>query len=346
MEEAYGELTSGAALTVKLPLAPLTTAQQDEKRDLVFRPFSHLTTLPAEPDWLWRGYLAPGMLTMLAGHPFAGKSMLVGGILKALEEGASFLGQSTTRTTAAVVTEEDMAVLRGRAEALDLLGLRSTFVDRASGSVQVEWPLLIARASRHAIESGHRLLVVDTFPGLAGLHGEEENDAGAIAERLLPLQRAAAEGLAVLFLHHMNGQSQPRGSKAFRGIVDMSIRFIRQGKAGGFRLESESRFPTATPIRLEARLVQAPDGWFYVQAGGAAPKKEVTNNHMSTDARLQDVLAQAGPAGLTYTEIDDIPGLSQDQAKKRFPAWYRENKIDRRGSGSKTNPYRWIALSD
>jgi hypothetical protein len=344
MEEAYGELFNGVPLAVELPLAPSTTAQPGEKRDLIFRPFSHLTNLPAEPEWLWRGYLAPGMLTMLAGHPFAGKSMLVGGLLKALEEGACFLGRLSKPATAAVITEEDAAVLRGRAEALDLLRLRSTFVDRGSGSVQLEWPALIARATEHALASGNGLLVVDTFPGLAGLHGEEENDAGAITERLRPLQQAAGAGLAVLFLHHMNGQGQPRGSKAFRGIVDMSIRFIRHGKAGAFRLASESRFPTATPSTLEARLVRAPDGWFYVQAGGAASKEAPADHHGQTDGRLLKALAQAGPTGLTYANVDRMPGLSQHMAKKRFPGWYEADRIGRKGSGSKTDPYRWLPL--
>ena len=105
------------------------------------------------------------------------------------------------------------------------------------------------------------MLVIDTFPGLAGLRGEEENDAGAVGERLHPLQVAAGEGLAVLFLHHMNGQSQPRGSKAFRGIVDISLRLER--KKNAIWLKTESRFATDLPATVEGRLVKAPDGWFY-----------------------------------------------------------------------------------
>lgn len=60
--------------------------RRNEERSVEFRPFSHLQQLPPEPDWLWRGYLAAGSLTMLAGHPFKGKSMLVSGLLGALEE--------------------------------------------------------------------------------------------------------------------------------------------------------------------------------------------------------------------------------------------------------------------
>ena len=103
----------------------------------------------------------------------------------------------------------------------------------------------------------------DTFPGLAQLGNEQENDAGAIGERLRPLQEAAGQGLAVLFLHHMNGYGQPRGSKAFRGVVDITICFHRTRQSEQFRLESESRFPTATPSLLRAKLIKSPDVWFY-----------------------------------------------------------------------------------
>ena len=105
-------------------------------------------------------------------------------------------------------------------------------------------------------------MVVDTFPGLANLEDEQENDAGAITRRLRPLQQAAAKDLAVLFLHHMNSQFQPRGSKAFRGVVDLSVRLLRGFAANsGLRLESESRLPDATPAKMKAELVKGPGGW-------------------------------------------------------------------------------------
>ena len=59
------------------------------------RLFAERRELPLEPDWVWQGFLAPGSLTMLAGHPFAGKSRLVSGLLRALETGEPFLGRKT-----------------------------------------------------------------------------------------------------------------------------------------------------------------------------------------------------------------------------------------------------------
>jgi hypothetical protein len=64
----------------------------------------------------------------------------------------------------------------------------------------------------------------------------------------------------------------------------------------------------------------------------------------TTDGRLLKALAQAGPTGLTYANVDRMPGLSQHMAKKRFPGWYEADRIGRKGSGSKTDPYRWLPL--
>lgn len=195
---------------------------------------------------------------MLAGWPFAGKSMLVGGLLKAVEAGEPFLGHATTPATAMIVTEEDSAALRGRADVLGLLDLRGEFIGRSTGAFNLSWPKLIETATEHALKAGHRLLVVDTFPGLADLEDEDENKTGAITKRLRPLQAAAGRGLSVPFLHHLNSSGQPRGSKALKGIVDAAVRLYRRDGARTVELKTESRFPTATEPLVKGRLIQAP----------------------------------------------------------------------------------------
>ena len=185
------------------------------KRRLEPKSFAELGNFRRSRIGFWQGFLAPGSLTMLAGHPFAGKSMLVSGLLRALESGEPFLGRKTKAASALLVTEEDQASLRDVPEG-----------SACSTSGAIPRPQLLGRprvvdldrrCDRAALAKEHRLLVIDTFPGLAGLGDEQENDAGAITSRLRPLQVAAGDGLAVLFLHHMNNANQPRGSKAFGG---------------------------------------------------------------------------------------------------------------------------------
>jgi AAA domain len=275
---------------------------------------------------------------MLAGHPFAGKSMLVSGLLRALEIGEPFLGRTTKAASALLVTEEDQASLRERAGRFGLFGVRSEYLDR-SLSVGHEWSALIAGATERALAKEHRLLVIDTFPGLAGLGDEQENDAGAITSRLQPLQVAAGKGLAVLFLHHMNNASQPRGSKAFRGVVDTSTRFLRKAKSRSFRLETETRSTTSVSGSLRAELVQASEGWFYRSLDRGSDTTDVSIR--SVDDLLWEAVLEAGEQGITYAELDRRDGLTVDVAKKRLPSWRTEKRVGRAGAGTKSDSYRW-----
>ena len=145
----------------------------------------------------------------------------------------------------------------------------------------------------------------------------------------------------MLFLHHVNSQGQPRGSKAFKGISDVSIRLLRSRTSSSFTLETESRFPT-TPARVRGQLDTSARAWRYQPLGKGVGAEKVAG---STDDRLMAALSQAGSSGLTYAQVDEIPGLSQDIAKKRFPDWHAADKIDRRGTGTKTDPYRWLPLA-
>ena len=178
---------------------------------------------------------------------------------------------------------------------------------------------LIAGATELALAEEHRLLVIDTFPGLAGLGDEQENDAGAITSRLQPLQVAAGAGLAVLFLHHMNNANQPRGSKAFRGVVDTSIRFLRKAKSRSFRLETETRSTTSVSGSLRAELIQASDGWFYRALDGAGSTEAARANDRRV-ALASPSTSRASTGSLTRNSIGSRAS-PLDIAKRRLPSW-------------------------
>ena len=81
MHDSQGRRASGAFLAVATRAGTAATEGDGWNR-------SHSRSsaaLPPEPEWLLQGLLAPGSLTLLAGHPFAGKSMLISGLLQALE---------------------------------------------------------------------------------------------------------------------------------------------------------------------------------------------------------------------------------------------------------------------
>src|SRR5262249_45343483 len=133
-----------------------------------------------------------------------------------------------------------------------------------------------------------------------------------------------------------------RGSKAFKAMVDMSLLLTRPNKGRVLTLTGEGRFPGATPESLRARLIFAGDGWFYEplsdRGGGSR------HRGLSPDELLLKALAEAGSQGLTYSEIEQIEGLSKHIAKRRLPEWLRQSKVTRKAAGTKTDPFRWILL--
>jgi hypothetical protein len=161
-----------------------------------------------------------------------------------------------------------------------------------------------------------------------------------VGERLRPLQRAAADGLAVLFLHHMNRYGQPRGSKALSGVVDASIRFVRDGRSNRFRLTGESRFPTATPASWRGQLVQDAQCWQYEPLSSENPPGAAVPTPADSKERLFEAIKASGRNGVTYDEIHRVPGLSKDIAKRHLPTW-RGSRVEAHGSGTKGDPLRW-----
>jgi hypothetical protein len=313
------------------------------ERRLEFGSFAELRELPEEPPSLWRGFLPLGSLGMLWGDAKKGKSTLLAALLKAIEQGEPFLGQQTTAATAVWLSEEPAQALREKAAMFELFGLKSKIAD-SRHVFGVGWHSLIEQATEQALEEGHSLLIVDTFSGLSGLGPEQENDAGAIAERLLPLREASARGLAVLFVHHTtkHGRKTPRGSGAFRGLVDTSIGFQRQEGSNRFWLRSESRFGF-DQLHLRGALTMA-GGQASYQLLGAQQRQGMSPPAADVDERLWQSIPIGEEAALSYREIVDRTGLTIDRVERRLRTWYEQperSDLGRLGSGTKTDPLRW-----
>src|ERR1700731_2132831 len=62
---------------------------------------------PGKMNWLWRGFLAPGQLTLLTSLWKSGKTTLLSVLLSRLEEDGELLGMPVRFAKALVVSEED-----------------------------------------------------------------------------------------------------------------------------------------------------------------------------------------------------------------------------------------------
>jgi hypothetical protein len=103
--------------------------------------------------------------------------------------------------------------------------------------------------------------VVDTLSQWADLRGDMENQAGDAFAALQPLQQAAGEGIAVIFLQHErksggDAADAGRGSSAFAGAVATLVGFRRPlgDVRGNLRLLlALSRFEAVPPELYASR---------------------------------------------------------------------------------------------
>jgi hypothetical protein len=180
-----------------------------------------------EPEWLWRGYLACGALTLFTSPWKMGKTTLLAILLSKMRAGGELAGLPVAAGKALVVSEESMTLWKARAVRLGLGGhvcvLARPFVTRPS---MEQWQELIGRIE--AIHAGHRLDLAVIDPLTSFLPGHSESTAAAMMDALLPLRRLTERGLAVLLQHHprkgaeADGQSA-RGSGALASHADVLL---------------------------------------------------------------------------------------------------------------------------
>jgi len=218
---------------------------------LRFRPISELTAETGETEWLWNGYIAKGALTVLAGQPKVGKSTLAFGLFAQRALARPLLGLSVSGGQTLLLSEEREASLSEKAN--DLHVAEGLHILCRQDVRMLSWPEVIDDALLYCRAQSIDLLVVDTFDKWGG---HDENHPGQVVEALQPLLLAAAEGLAVLILHHQRKAAGSygeavRGSNALTGGVDVVMELER---AGSIRvLRSLSRF-RSTPEEVFAHL--------------------------------------------------------------------------------------------
>jgi hypothetical protein len=214
----------------------------------------------ADLRWLWHGYLAPGVVTLLSSQWKTGKTTLTSILLARMKAGGNLAGLPLAAGRAVVVSEEPAEQWVRRGGRLDLEEHVGWYCRPFRGRPRPgQWEALLERVAEEAGPRGVGLAVID--PLAAFYPGKSENDACAMLDALAPLQRLAARGLAVLTLHHpskkeVDGPSG-RGSGALLGCADVLVEMRWYRRAGEAdrrrRLVALSRFDE-TPRQLVVEL--------------------------------------------------------------------------------------------
>ena len=214
--------------------------------------------------WLWQGYLAAGAVTLLTSQWKAGKTTLLAILLDRMRAGGTLAGLPVRPGRAVVVSEEAPALWVQRGQKFDLgdhvCWLCRPFVGKPDLG---RWQGLLDGLTALHGQVGLDLVAIDTLASF--LPGRTENHADAMLNALLPLQKLAAAGPAVLVNHHPRKQVSAdglaaRGSGALAACVDVLAEMHWYDRASDAdrrrRLMAWSRYDE-TPRQLVIELNEA-----------------------------------------------------------------------------------------
>lgn len=354
--EAFGKAVDarhwGTAPTVPVATIPPHQAKPEPAPfALTVRTPAELAALsPDNPEFL-APYIVKGALTELTGYAKKGKTSLLAYLVGCVVHGVECLDRPTIRTGALWLTEERPSTFRAtlsRAGLLDAPGLRISC--RWDVPASMTWPAIVQAAVEQCKATASGLLIIDTLPAWAGLTGDKENNAGDALEALEPLQRAAAEGLAVVIVRHDRkggGEvgTSGRGSSAFAGAMDTLLALKQpegQGHPNQRVLTAISRFdgvPLSLVVEREEPNANAPQSvglrfnkHFYRALG--------VPGALATQAVARAIVETANDWMTTKQLVAALPTFGKGTVENLLRDLHPD-QLDRLGTGKKNNPFHY-----
>jgi hypothetical protein len=292
---------------------------------------------PAEPPWLWNGYIAKGAVTLLAGKPKAGKSTLALAITDAVAAQApAFLGRSSAGGGVVYVSEEGATTLSHKLPSSEDVRV----LTRDVAWPKPTWIELVEATVAEAERTGAGMIVIDTLSFWGALPAEREKDAGAAQDLMEPLVRAARADLAVLLVHHgRKGGGEDgegvRGSTAIAGAADIILELERP---------RENATPHQRVLLALSRYPQTPGALMFdhdaaTGAWGVLGEAEDRSGAGKAQRRAE-VLGALGSDELTRADLTDLLGDAREW-KSTLDELVGEGAVERSGAGKKGDPHRW-----
>jgi hypothetical protein len=161
------------------------------------------------PDWI-----PVGAKTILSAEPKTGKTILLFHILKAVTEGGEFLGKPCPPTRVLYLTEQTEQEFKKQVcEVRGLIGNPNFYVLLAEETPPEHrtWEDTLEFCEKMLAHTKAKILVVDTFGGLAKLPPNGENDAATIQNQINKLNYLFKNRyLSVVLTHHNRKKSEER----------------------------------------------------------------------------------------------------------------------------------------
>ena len=312
-----------------------------QKRILNFKSgYEFAASTESQVKWIAPGYVAKGAITELGARVKTGKTTLVLNLVRAAADALDFLGKPTLKARTVYLTEQPNTSFRQAMERAGLLGRNDFHLLLHNETRRVTWPEIVSAAVAESKRVGASILVVDTLPQFAGLVGDSENNSGDALTAMLPLQQAAAEGLAVIIVRHERKSGgdvgdSGRGSSAFAGVADIVISLRK--KEGNSKktmrlLQAVSRF-SETPAD---QVIELREGT-YVSLG--EPQDAAFR-----EAKTMIIAAapKAESAAVRLESLMETCELPRATAQRAIDELMREGRLVRVGQGKRGKPYTYF----
>jgi hypothetical protein len=299
-------------------------------------------------DWLWKGYLAPGCMTMFTGQWKLGKTTLIALLLSRMGTGGELVGQAVRQGKSVVVSDENPDLWHLRVQQCDIGDQFGLLCRPFRGQpVLEEWLALIDYLVRLHDDEGLDLVVFDSLASF--MPGGNENSAACMVATLSPLQRLTAIGVSVLIVHHprrkQSGAGQVgRGSGVLPATVDILLEMDWYQRCDDDdrrrRLRAASRF-RETPRRQVCEWTA--DGRDY-QTLGDFKEDAFTQNWDVLRIVLEDAMRKLKRKEILEQWPPDYPRPDATSLWHWLEQGVSRGMIQRDGTGRRNAPFRyWLA---
>lgn len=298
-------------------------------------------------EFLVENLVASGAITLVVAKPKAGKSTFAYAMLGAMERGEPFAGRRVAQSSAVVLSEEDGATVGQKARRFGIT--RARFLTRRDLARSGDFAAVVAIAVEEAKLVGAGVLVIDPLAMWAGFGPDQEKDAGATTKAMRPLLAAAADGLAVVVVHHsrkgdaLEGDGV-RGSSAIFASVETLIELRR--------VDPKSRGSTARELVITSRFENIPPellvdlhGDRFVSMDRPIDSRDETpgNRFLTLRNRILKELEGAAPSLLTRAEVRKRVQKRQEDVNEALDDLARTGAVICEGDGHAGNRQRFGA---
>lgn len=292
------------------------------------------------PEWIWKGFLSPSVLTLLSSPPKVGKTTLLADLLRQMWTSEEYMGLPISGVATLVISEEADTLIAQRATELGYSNMWPIYwMTPEPGRT---WDDTLQTIREFAVMWANPLIIVDTLSRHWGI--DDENDNAKVESALNPLITIArSTGASILLVHHTRksggfGGTASRGGSAIVGAADIIMEFARFDKGDRTnkrRLDCYSRY-AETP---EALLIQLTEEGYVVISSG------IEREPVGKEGEVLQWLRR-NPGFWSEASITAASGVKRSTVKDALGLLTFEGSINKRGSGTRGNPFTYSAQDE